>query len=304
MTSGLAQSVLTRLVRHAQAVGVDPNLILVRYATERLLYRLSRSPDADRFVIKGALLLAVWLGETIRPTRDADLLGFGALGTDELAAMFAGICAVSVEPDGIVFDPASVSVAAIRPEDAYGGQRITLDARLGSARLRVQVDVGIGDAVIPDPEWLDYPSLLDLPRPRLRAYRPETAIAEKVHAMVTRGSTNSRMKDFFDVHALAMRREFGGAVLTDAVRATFDRRTTALPNEPPIAFTADFAAVDGKRAQWQGFVRRNRLTAAPEDFTDVIELLRTFAMPILTAAAFQSPYAHRWPPGGPWTAPA
>ena len=111
------------------------------------------------------------------------LLGFGEAGTGDLAATFAEICAVVVEPDGLVFDTASIRVAAIRPEDAYGGQRVTLVAHLGSARLRVQVDVGIGDAVTPDPEWLDYPSLLDLPRPRLRVYRRETAIAEKVHAI-------------------------------------------------------------------------------------------------------------------------
>lgn len=302
MTRGLEQSVLARLTRHAQFAGVDPNLVLVRYATERLLYRLSRAPDADRFVLKGALLLTVWLGETIRPTRDADLLGRGSLGTDDLAAIFGVICAVAVEPDGLIFDPASIQVAPIRPEDTYGGQRVTLVARLGSARVRVQVDVGLGDAVTPDPEWIDYPSLLDMPRPRLRAYRPETTIAEKVHAMVTLGRTNSRMKDFFDLHALAMRKEFHGVVLTDAVRATFGRRRTALPTEPPVAFTGDFAAVEGKRAQWTGFVRRNRLRAAPENLDGVIELLRIFAVPILAAAASQSPYACDWRPGGPWTA--
>ncbi|MEW6047798.1 MAG: nucleotidyl transferase AbiEii/AbiGii toxin family protein [Bacillota bacterium] len=177
-TGGLAQSVHTRLIRHAHPLGVDPNLILIRFATERLLYRLSRSPYAERFVLKGALLLLMWLGETIRPTRDADLLGFGNLSDEALAAIFAEICATNVEPDGMTFDASTIRVAAIRPEDAYGGRRVTLLARLGSARIRVQVDVGIGDAAVPAPEWCDYPSLLDLPRPRLRAYRPETVIAD------------------------------------------------------------------------------------------------------------------------------
>lgn len=143
MSTGLARSVQTRLVSHAKALGVDPNLVLARYATERLLYRLSRSPYAERFVLKGALLLLVWLGETIRPTRDADLLAFGDLGADALAATFAEICAVEVAPDALVFDTGTIRVAAIRPEDAYGGQRVTLFAHLGPARLRVQVDVGI-----------------------------------------------------------------------------------------------------------------------------------------------------------------
>src|SRR5262249_52421081 len=152
-----------RLVQHAKKLGIDPNVVLVRYASERLLYRLSRSAHADRFVLKGALLLLVWLGETIRPTRDADLLGFGALDTESLRELFRGLCTHPVEPDGIEFDAASLRVGPIRIEDAYGGQRIELTARLGKARLRVQVDVGIGDAVVPEPEWIEYPSLLNLP---------------------------------------------------------------------------------------------------------------------------------------------
>ncbi|MGH7503936.1 MAG: nucleotidyl transferase AbiEii/AbiGii toxin family protein [Longimicrobiales bacterium] len=267
MSPGLAQSLQTRLVQHAKTLGVDPNLVLARYATERLLYRLTRSPHADRFVLKGALLLLVWLGETIRPTRDADLLGFGELDADTLAlalaSLFAEVCVIPVEPDGLVFDTASICVAAIRPEEAYGGQRVTLVARLGRDRLQVQVDVGIGDAVTPAPEWLDYPSLLDLPRPCLRAYRPETAIAERVHAMVTLGSKNNRMRDFFDIHVLAAQMSFEGELLARALHLTFERRRTPIPADAPIALTAGFADIEGKDAQRTAFVRRNRLTTAP-----------------------------------------
>lgn len=301
MSAGLAQSVQTRLVAHARTLGVDPNLVLARYATERLLYRLSRSRHADRFVLKGALLLLVWLGEAIRPTRDADLLGFGDVSDDELAATFTEICGTEVEPDGIAFDVSSIRVAAIRPEDDYGGQRVTLIGRLGPARLRVQVDVGVGDAVSPEPEWLEYPSLLDLPRPRLRAYRPETAIAEKVHAMVALGAKNSRMRDFFDVHALAMRESFDGDVLTRSLRATFERRRTEVPTALPLALTQGFADVEGKRAQWSGFVRRIRSSAGAEDLGDVIGVIAAFVGPALAAAAGDRRYPFRWPPGGPWT---
>ena len=178
MSAGLVQSVQARLVGHAKMIGVDPNLVLVRFASERLLYQLSRSHHAERFILKGALLLLVWFGETVRPTRDADLLGFGDVSEEALRATFAEICGIEVEPDGMTFDASSIRVDAIRPEDDYGGQRVTLFGHLGPALLRVQVDVGNGDAVSPEPEWLEYPSLLDLPRPRLRAYRPETVIAE------------------------------------------------------------------------------------------------------------------------------
>lgn len=299
MSVGLARSLQARLVRHAKSLNIDPNLVFARYATERLLYRLSRSQYAERFVLKGALLLLVWLGETIRPTRDADLLGIGELDAGALVQIFRELCAVHVEPDGISFDAASVRVSAIRPEDAYGGQRVTLRAFLGQARIRVQVDVGIGDAVTPTPEWLEYPSLLDLPRPRLRAYNPETVIAEKVHAMVILGSKNSRMRDFFDVHALAMHENFDGALLTRAIRATFTRRRTGLPAEIPLALTKQFAGVEGKRAQWTAFVRRGRLTA-PADLDAIIENLREFLGPVLAAAARGESFAAKWPAGGPW----
>jgi len=306
MTSDLARSVQTRLVRHAKALGGDPNLGVVRYATERLLYRLSCSPYADRFVLKGALLLLVWLGETIRPTRDADLLGFGDLEAEALGALFVDVCATPVEPDGLTFDTATIRVVAIRPEDAYGGQRVTLLANLGPARLRVQVDVGIGDAVTPEPEWLAYPSLLNLPQPRLRAYRPETAIAEKVHAMVTLGSKNSRMRDFFDIHALAAQMPFEGELLVGALRATFNRRRTEFPQDAPIALTPEFGDLEGKGAQWAGFVRRNRLHNAPEDLKRVIVGIADFVGPLLRAGAGSEPFLFRWPAGGPWvqTTPA
>lgn len=298
MSTGLAQSVQTRLVRHANALGADPNLVLARYATERLLFRVSRSRHAERFVLKGALLLLVWLGENVRPTRDADLLGLGDLAPDALARTIAEICALEVEPDGLVFDAGSIRVNAIRPEDAYGGQRVTLVARLGPARLRVQLDIGIGDAVVPEPEWIDYPSLLDLPRPRVRAYRPETAIAEKVHAMVVLASKNSRMRDFFDVHALAMRQTFDGGRLAGALRATFERRRTAMPADPPVALTPAFAQIEGKRAQWAGFVRKSRISTAPAE--SAIAGIGAFVGPVLAASAHGRRFAGTWPPGGPW----
>ena len=217
--TNVAASVHARLLNRAKAEGRPFNELLQYYATERFLYRLSRSPHADRFVLKGALLMLVWLGETIRPTRDADLLGFGEITEESLTRIFTDVCNVDVEPDGLVF-PSSIRVAPIRPEDDYGGLRATLRARLGKARLHVQVDVGIGDAVSPDPTWLEYPTLLDFPQPRLRAYRQETVIAEKFHAMVVLGAANSRMRDFFDVYALAERQRFEGEVLVTALRAS------------------------------------------------------------------------------------
>lgn len=301
-TEGLARSVQTRLASHARAIGADPNLVLVRFATERLLYRLSVSPHAERFVLKGALLLLAWLGETLRPTRDADLLGFGVQSDAALDRIFRELCALPVAPDGLTFAPDSIRVSEIRLDDRYGGRRVTLRGELGKARLRIQVDVGIGDAVVPAPEWLEYPSLLGFARPRLRAYRRETVVAEKVHAMVVLGSKNSRLRDFFDVHALARHETFDGPTLAAALRATFQRRATNLPDRLPLALTPQFAASAEKQSQWRGFLRRGGVTPHPGDLGTVVAGLSRFLGPALVAAAAGSDFRALWTPGGPWVA--
>jgi predicted nucleotidyltransferase component of viral defense system len=279
---GLARSVQTRLAQHAKAINTDPNLVLTRYAVERFLYRLSRSPYVDRFVLKGALLMLAWLGDALRPTRDADLLGFGDLSDEALGQIFAEVCRVDVQPDSMVYLAETVRVEPIRAEDAYGGQRISLDATLGAARLRVQVDVGIGDAVVPPAAWLDYPSLLDLPRPRLRAYAAETVIAEKFHAIVVLGLRNSRMKDYFDLYALS-REDAGNVSQVDAaIAATFARRKTPLPDAWPLGLSAEFAHDAAKLAQWQAFLAKNRLDAPT--LAEVIDEVRQFLVEPLELA--------------------
>lgn len=296
--SSLAHSVQSRLLRAAKERGVDANLILTRYAAERFLYRLSRSPHADRFVLKGAMLLIVWLGDMIRPTRDIDLLGFGDLSEAAIAESFAEIATTEVEPDGVVFDPETINVARIREEDAYGGLRVVLQGSLGPARLHVQVDIGIGDVVYPASRMIDYPSLLDLPHPRLRAYCPETSVAEKLHAMVTLGSKNSRMRDFFDIRVLAEREPFDGHRLARAIRETFHRRTTAIPKNP-LALTPAFARVEGKSDQWNAFLRKNGLEQ--EDFASVVKAVASFLLPVLAALAAEGEFEKTWLPEGPWS---
>jgi len=207
-----------------------------------------------------------------------------------------------VPPDGLVFPLESIQVSAIRVEDPYGGRRVILRGELGRAQLRVQVDVGIGDVVVPAPEWLEYPSLLGMPRPRLRAYRRETVVAEKVHAMVVLGSKNSRLRDFFDVLVLAQRETFDGPTLVSALRATFERRTTPLPDRLPLALTAEFGASAEKQGQWQGFLRRSGASLRPGDLGAIVDALARFVGPALEAAATGSEFATRWPLGGPWDA--
>lgn len=278
----LARSVQARLVRHANEIGVDPNVVLTRYGIERFLHRLSISPHSERFVLKGALLMLAWLGERLRPTRDADLLGHGELSDGTLIEIFQDVCDASVKPDAMTFLAASVAVAAIREADAYGGRRVTLNARLGSARIKVQVDIGIGDAITPRARWIDYPSLLDAPRPRLLAYSRETVVAEKVQAMVQLGTRNSRMKDYFDVWALLREGVLEDSVLAEAIAATFTRRRTALPDVEPSGWSDVFATDQLAQSQWRAFLSRSRLAAPP--LLDVVQLIRARLVGVLDRA--------------------
>jgi hypothetical protein len=299
-SKGLVQSLQARLLNEARALDADPNSVLARFGIERFLLRLARSRHVDRFILKGGMLLRVWLGETSRPTRDADLLGFGQLSLDALRDVFREICTVEVEPDGVSFLPESVRVAPIRVEDQYGGNRVTLKGLLGTARLAVQIDVGIGDIVTPEPEWIDYPSLLDLPRPHLRAYRPETTIAEKTHAMATYGMANTRMRDFLDIYDLSRVREFDGAVLAKAIKETFARRRTSIGAEPPVALTMTFGADTEKQTQWRGFLRKDRLADAPQQLSVVVVAIAGMILPIWAALRTEKSFGGHWPPGGPW----
>lgn len=184
----IVASVQARLVDRSRELGVEHQLTLARFGGERLLYRLSKSEFADRFILKGAALLRLWLGETIRPTKDIDLLGSGDTSAEALKRVFCSLCTVEAPEEGLIFLPESIQVEAIRADQEYGGMRVKLMAMLGNVRIPLQIDVGSGDAVVPPPEILDYPSLLELPCPRLRAYRPETSIAEKTEAMVRLGN--------------------------------------------------------------------------------------------------------------------
>ena len=294
MTGNLSASILARLLTLAKQRGDDYNLLLNRFGMERLLARVSMSPHADRFLLKGALLFALWYDTPHRPTRDADLLGFGPEDEANLIATFRDIAAMDLG-DGIVFAPDSVKADAIREDNTYGGTRITMVARIGSARCALQIDVGFGDAVTPGPQTVAYPTLLgDFPAPTLRVYPVYTVIAEKYQAMVMLGQANSRMKDFFDLAVIARRTELDGATLAAAIAATFARRQTALPIERPLALTKQFSADTAKLRQWQAFLNKNRIEAA--SLGDTVALLDDLLWPPTEVAAAGSQAKATWRP--------
>jgi predicted nucleotidyltransferase component of viral defense system len=281
--ANVAASVRARLLNVAKAQGVDFNQVLVRFALERILYRLAQSQHAERFLLKGALLFTIWYDMPHRATRDADLLGFGASDLDAVAQTFREIAAVAVD-DGMAFDPASVMVEEIRKEAGYGGVRVVIAGELAKARCKTQIDVGFGDAVTPAPVDSVYPVLLDdLPAPRLRTYPTYTVVAEKLHAIALLGMTNSRLKDYFDLSVLVERETLDSELLAKAIRATFERRGMAVPGALPIGLSDEFAHDASRQALWLTFLKKNEL--APEPLSAIVDRLQSALTPALNRAA-------------------
>ena len=298
--TNIAHSVRARLLKAAKESGEEFNYALTRYAHERLLVRLAASKHADKFVLKGAMLFRVWSSTIHRPTKDLDLLGNGAPDLDRLAKVFADVGTTSVDDDGIAFDPKTVRAARMKEDADYEGVRVTMRGMLGTARLDVQIDIGFGDAITPGPIEVDFPTMLAMPAPRVRAYPKETVVAEKLEAMVHLGMANSRMKDFFDLAFLARTFAFDGPTLAKAIAATFERRKTALPAELPIGLTAEFYGDDAKRKQWKAF--SSRIGVKDASLENVVKVLAGFLGPVLAGAPEPERFDMEWPALGPWAA--
>jgi hypothetical protein len=292
-----AASIRQRLLNHAKANGDDYQRILVRYAIERLLFRISRSEVRDQYTLKGAMLLVTWPQHAFRPTGDLDLLGQGDPNPDAIATLFAAICQIEEPADGILFDPASLRVEAMRADEAYSGVRMMVTGLLDGAKPVVQIDIGFGDKVYPEAKREVFPNLLpDLPAATILMYPPETVVAEKFEAMIRFGETNGRIKDFHDIWVAARTFPFDLGNLTEAVRGTFERRKTEPPVELPIVLLPAFGERASTQRLWTGFLRRNPPTLEPPPFDRVLDELRRFLNPVLGALASPGARQGRWNP--------
>jgi len=274
--------------------------MLQYYAMERFLYRLSRSEHASRFVLKGALMLQFWGGPVTRSTKDIDLLGETSTSVDDLVAVMRACCDVDVHDDGVAFDAASMAGEEIRIDAIYDGVRIRGLCTLAGARVTFQVDVGFGDVITPGAVTVTYPTLLEFDAPELLGYTPETVVAEKLQAMVALDMANTRLKDFLDIWVLAQGRDFDGAVLAEAIRATFERRRTPLPDATPIALTPAFHSAEAKQAQWIAYTRKARVQGEMPSLDEVAEHIAAFVMPVIAALVAGEQFDPRWSAGGPW----
>lgn len=297
-TKNVVASVLARLRNHSKSHGAPFQQVLQQYAIERFLYRISKSKHAQTVVLKGALLLKTIGISGARPTMDIDMLREGKADQASLVALVKDCATLEVQADGLTFLADSVTAEEITKDSEYQGTRILMDARMDNVRLRIQVDFGVGDVMRPGPRALEYPVLLDSDTIRLRAYPIESAIAEKLQAMVALGSANSRMKDFYDVWICSKHLDFDTDTLLDAIGATFKHRETPVPAEDFDALTADFA--DQHRVQWNAFVKKIGEDELTDALSKVINELRIFALPVLRSLARGERLAQQWKAGNGW----
>jgi len=297
----IVASIHQRLLNASRQTGRRFNDLVLYYAVERFLYRLSQSAYRDRVILKGGLMLNVWQTPVTRVTRDIDLLGRLSNDPQAIADVVRDICAVHVEDDGIVFDPDSVWTNPIAEDADYEGVRAQFRGHFGKMPLAMQIDFGFSDVITPAPTEIIYPSLLDHPPARLLAYNRETAVAEKFEAMVKLGELNSRMRDFFDVWALSQGFAFEEQLLADAIRSTFARRGTELESAP-ACFGETFVATPAKIAQWKGFLKTAQVSDAPAELSDAIDRIRQFIIPVIETIASGHESNRQWQPGGPWGA--
>ena len=299
-SKNIAESVRQKLLNLAKKQNSEFTHVLIRYAVERLLYRLSVSQHADHFLLKGAMLLSLWSEQPYRPTMDVDFLARGDSSETSIKNVFQEILLIDCPQDGLEFLPDSLQIEKIKGGQQYEGSRVTLRCRLAQAMLSVQIDIAFGDAVTPEPLKLEYPTLLRLPAPVLFTYPRETVTAEKLEAMVKLGIANSRMKDFADLDFLANHFEFDGTVLTAAIAATFERRKTIIQPQVPMSLTAEFYENADKQKQWNGFIKKSKLAEDVPELKVICEGLRRFLVPPYQAARAGDPFVMFWTPERGW----
>jgi predicted nucleotidyltransferase component of viral defense system len=289
-----------RLFNLAQERREDFGLVLTRYGLECFLYRLAQSQYRDQFILKGALLFELWTHRPYRPTRDLDLEGQGENSIPRIKRLLAEVMSQAVEDDGLVFDPKSLRVVRIKEEQEYEGLRVNLVARLERARIHMQIDIGFGDLIVPPPRQIQYPAMLDFPSARIRAYPREAVVAEKLEALVKLGMANTRMKDFYDLWKLSRDFDFDGALLTEAIKATFQRRGTQVPFATPLALTDEFSRDTQKARQWQAFLKKSSLEQDHATLQAVAADLVKFLAAPLQAVRTSDRFTQIWPKAGPW----
>jgi hypothetical protein len=275
----LPASIHQRLLNLARRENRTLNEVLQHFAIERFLFRLGRTGHRNTLILKGAQMLRVWDAPAARPTMDIDLLGKVENNIENLKNIIRECCSIDAD-DGVIFDEASIAAEPIRTHTEYEGIRITATGCLGKIKLNLQIDIGFGDAVIPAPVEIEFPALLDLGKPVLLGYTPESTIAEKFQAIVALDMVNTRMKDFHDIWLLLTKLDLDKTSLRSAIHTTFQRRHTELPKQVPIALSHAFVKNETKKRQWQAFLRKNRLNT-DLSLSEAADKIRLMLLPLI-----------------------
>lgn len=300
MSTSRSHSIQARLLNYSRERRENHNHTLVRYGIERLMYRLSRSPHTDRFVLKGAMLFVLWLEDSHRPTQDLDLLGVGDLTANSLRRIFEDVCEMPVENDGVEFNKELITITEIREAEIYQGLRIRVPGQLGNIKLNVSVDVGLGDAIVPRPKKVTFPVLLDLPHPEIKIYPRETVVAEKLDALILLGLRNSRMKDYYDLWVLATHFSFDASLLGKAIVTTLEWRGRALQTNLPSGLQNEFSDNPTKQTQWRAFLRRTVPDHPDPELSEVVSVIRKFLSPVLKSIIDDKAFRRQWTPERGW----
>jgi len=294
----MAASIKNRLLAAARKSGKPFQSLLIYYGLERFLFRLSRSPLKEKFILKGGFLLVGMGLPLARTTRDIDFLGLGMGDINAVGSSIREIGKTALD-DGLVYEFDPLSIESMAEDAEYPGIRLKFDAWLGKAKIPMQIDIGFGDAVVPGALEMTFPTLLDMEPPIVKAYSIETIVAEKFEASLELAELNSRMKDFYDIWILSRKYPFHGSTLQDAIMATCQRRSTPLSSQALI-FSKEFAGKSGKHVQWKTFLKKTQIPGIFEDFPMIMESIREFLHPVAEASENQRRFEKEWLPGGPW----
>lgn len=288
------EEVRRRLEAHRRSSGgyQDLQRLFIRYGIECFLRRLATSNQKHAFVLKGAMVFALYLPDSHRNTKDADFLVFGPNEPREVARLFSEVCSIQVD-DGIVFQIGGIRVVEAGKERGYPGFKVYVPVKFGETSTTLEFDVSFGEAITPGPLWRDFPTLVSLPSPRIRVYPLESVVSEKFEAVVRNGMGNTRMKDFYDLAVLASRVRFESAPLSEAVSRTFERRSTPLPEATPVGLTEAFYHDAQKRKGWDAFLKRHALPKSAH-LDDCCKVISRFVMPIAIGLLKDQPLDGSW----------
>lgn len=293
-------SVRAKLTNKAEETHRPFAEVLQYYAMERFLYRLSQTEHVDKFILKGALMFTVWQAPLRRTTMDIDFLGRFENKIPKIETIIKDVCRQNVAPDGLLFDVSTVKCQKIKEGADYEGVRVKFMGFLERVRISMQIDVGFGDAIYPKPQLIDYPVILDFPKPHLKGYPIESVIAEKFEAMVKLGSANSRMKDFYDLWLLIRQFDFEGERLARAIEKTFTHRKTIMPAKPPLFAEEICDEKSNRQAFWNAFLTKSKIGNAPVTLSETARLIEAFLEKPVKALTQKKGFAGEWKAPGPW----